>query len=351
MNFSLTDNHDTSVITEVYDRTLREGLSSVKHKIDDVCREWDKIKRTLHDYEYVYTSANPTKNISRFSPISRSYFKMKEILRVFDIALTRDDTVTCLAEAPGGFIQCILETSVETVHGITLISEDKKTPYWNRMLCKEPRVAFHVGRSKDGDLYDFKNILGFIHELGHHTMSLVTGDGGFDNSDDYNNQERNSLKLIYSEIYLALHLQKEGGSFICKLFDTFERETISLLYVLRLCYKEVSFYKPCISRISNSEKYIVCKGFRGYETRLMNHMTHHFEDNHLHLDIPISFYNEIQDYTKLYGDQQKNSIERGLEMIHKRRYLRYPTTFQVDIAKEWCMTNNVPVNTRCQFLR
>ena len=349
MQFSFSDNHDTSVITETYDYKLKGELSTVKHKIDNVCNEWDKIKRSLHDHEFVYTSANPLKNVSSMSPISRSYFKMKEMSLRFEIQV-ENEQVVCLAEAPGGFIQCLLETGVPMIHGITLLSDDKNTPYWNRILFKEPRVTFHEGVSKNGDLYDFKNILSYIQHFGKHTMNLVTGDGGFDNSDDYNNQERNSLKLLYSEIYLALHLQKVGGAFICKFFDTFEKETMSLIYILRLCYEEVSFYKPCISRLSNSEKYIICKGFRGYDTSLMNQLTHHFEDNQLYLDLPISFYNEIQNYNKIYGDQQKQCIEKGLYMIQSRNYSRKPTKSQICFATEWCTTYNIPINPRCHFL-
>ena len=47
---------------------------------------------------------------------------------------------------------------------------------------------------------------------------LITADGAFDCSDDFNRQERSSAKLIFCEIVLALSNQKINGSFYCKNF-------------------------------------------------------------------------------------------------------------------------------------
>ena len=59
----------------------------------------------------------------------------------------------------------------------------------------------------------------FINKVGENTCHLITADGGFDYSNDYNNQEKDSIRLIYSEIFLAMNLQAKHGCFICKIFD------------------------------------------------------------------------------------------------------------------------------------
>jgi 23S rRNA U2552 (ribose-2'-O)-methylase RlmE/FtsJ len=342
----------------------KKGLQTAKEKIDPVYKEWDTIKPSLHDYEFVYTSSNGRKNIANKIPVSRSYFKMKEMLQAHEISVPSDGSdgcmrVVCAAEAPGGFLQCLLEMGITDLHGITLVSRDKKVPYWNRALVST-LIQFHTGLTKDGDLYNFRNILAFVKEIGAGTVDLVTGDGGFDNSGDYNHQEENSFKLIYSEVYLALLLQKKGGTFICKMFDTFEAPTVALLDILRSCYEDVSLYKPCISRISNSEKYVVCKGFRGYTVKQMNHLTHHFEDTQIDKKASRAFLKEMIQYTKGYTGQQIQSIERGLRMICETRdrgrlpFPSYrdvrPTRLQIAIAKEWCQTYDVPINWECQYL-
>jgi len=341
-------------------------LQKAKGRIDPVYKEWEAIKPSLHDYEFVYTSSNGRKNIADKMPVSRSYFKMKEMLQSHEIPLSvskGEYKAVCLAEAPGGFLQCLREVGVGDLHGITLISPDRKVPYWNRSLL-QAGIHFHAGLSDDGDLYKFANILRFVKDIGAGTADLVTGDGGFDNSADYNHQEMNSFKLIYSEVYLALLLQKKGGTFVCKLFDTFESKTVALLDILRSCYDEISLYKPCISRISNSEKYVVCKGFRGYRVPQMNHLTHHFEDTDIDERASPAFLAEMISYTERYTGQQIKSIERGLRLIastprrgspnRRGGFPSYkdvkPTNFQVSVAKEWCQTYKVPINQGCQYL-
>ena len=44
-------------------------------------------------------------------------------------------------------------------------------------------------------------------------MHIVTADGGFDFSNDYNQQENNSRKLIFIEILYIISLQKKEKLF------------------------------------------------------------------------------------------------------------------------------------------
>ena len=52
-------------------------------------------------------------------------------------------------------------------------------------------------------------------------MEVITGDGGFDFSIDFNNQEEQALRLIFTQVMYAISMQKYNGTFILKLFDTF----------------------------------------------------------------------------------------------------------------------------------
>lgn len=355
MNFKISERGSTiPEVDRVYgsaliSESIKQRICVEKGTIDPVYKEWDKIKRSLHNYEYIYTSSTLSKNVAHINPVSRSYFKMKEMIQACDISVDMY-RIACLAEAPGGFIQSLLEENISEIHGVTLVSEDPRVPYWNRGLREDPRVVFQFGSQNNGDLYDFKNIVSLISHMKPHSMDLVTGDGGFDNSHDYNRQEINSLRLIYSEIYLALHLQALGGTFICKVFDTFEAETIMLLYILSCCYETLDFYKPSVSRISNSEKYVVCKGYKGYSVKVMNHMTHHFTDTNIDVGVPREFMKLIHDFNETYAELQINTIQKGLQKIKKRDYHKYPSTFQIQIAKQWCETYKVPINHSCRYL-
>tara|TARA_B100000902_G_C27194423_1_gene855667 strand:+ start:101 stop:958 length:858 start_codon:yes stop_codon:yes gene_type:complete len=259
--------------------------------------------------------------------------------------------IACLAEAPGGFIQSLLYTKqIDTIHAITLLSPDKKVPYWNKSLIHNPMIQFHKGKTGNGDLYDFNNILSFIRSVGKSSMDIITGDGGFDYSEDYNNQEYNSLRLIYSEIFIALNLQKINGSFICKLFDIFLKETIELLYILYLSYDQVIIHKPCISRLSNSEKYVICKGFKGYNKDYINQMTHSFHTNKLNIPINQSFIQDLKTFNTGYIKEQIQHIQRGIEIIKTKQFKLSPSKKQLQDAIDWCKKYKLSVNYTCIYL-
>lgn len=89
---------------------------------------------------------------------------------------------------------------------------------------------------------------------------LVTADGGFDWKKE-NLQEQEAYKLVLGEIITALKVQKNNGNFVLKIFESYTKSTIKMIELLREFYKEVYICKPYTSRISNSEKYIICKKF------------------------------------------------------------------------------------------
>ena len=93
---------------------LNLKLNSHKNKIDSIYSEnpslWDEIKKFSNEYEFIYTNnLDKFKNVSNIFPISRSYFKLWEILHDFKLIDFKegDNFTSChLAEGPGGFIEC-----------------------------------------------------------------------------------------------------------------------------------------------------------------------------------------------------------------------------------------------------
>ena len=121
-----------------------------------------------------------------------------------------------------------------------------------------PNIKIVSGVDKKGDLYNEKN-LKYIIENHSNSMDIVTADGGFDFSTDFNKQELSIANLLFAQICYAVTLQKKNGSFILKIFDVFKYISVELLFLLSNCYENVYIYKPFTSRIANSEKYIICK--------------------------------------------------------------------------------------------
>jgi len=334
---------------------LSDELNHTKSKIDNYIKEWSVIKKQIHDCEYIYYSSYRKKNISAIipTPVSRSYFKFREMFYKYSIRFKNDSKICNLAEAPGGFIQSINhllpdDLSVK-IYANTLVSDKYNVPTWNSYL-KKNRLHYVYGKNNDGDLCNFKNLLSMIKQVGKSSCDLITGDGGFDYSGDYSGQESDSLRLIYSEIFMALNIQKKGGTFICKIFDTFMKETIDLLYYLTLCYEKVYLYKPKISRNSNSEKYIVCLNFKGYDHELMNQLCHSYATLKLESSRSKAFDYKIKEYIHEYTLQQIKSIDKGIYMIENSMSSNYPSREQIRMAINWCKEHDIKINTECLYL-
>ena len=331
---------------------LKNELNSTKSKIDRYYNEWESVKKIIHDYEYVYYSSYRKKNISSVAPVSRSYFKFREIFYDFNMNINDINSVCKLAEAPGGFIESLIHLSNGkkiNIYANSLLSNDKSIPMWNNKI-KRYKINTLYGIKNNGDICDFHNIISMIKKVGRDTCELVTGDGGFDYSSDYSNQEKNSLRLIRCEIFLALNIQKVGGKFICKIFDTFHIETIKLLYLLNLSYEKVYLYKPRTSRNSNSEKYIVCLNYKGYNKELVNIMSHSIKTDILNIMIDKTFYNKLLKFICEYSIQQIKSINKGIFLIETNKIDVLPTKEQINLAKIWCKEYDININNRCIYL-
>jgi 23S rRNA U2552 (ribose-2'-O)-methylase RlmE/FtsJ len=342
------------ILNDILNNELYEKIKSKKSEIDEVRESWDSAKKISNDYEYIYTSSNYKKNISSIIPVSRSFFKLREI--IYDFKINIKEYNACIAEAPGGFVQSILRhteennLSLEKIYGITLVSNNKDIPFWNSTIIKNNKVIISNGLDDSGDLYKLHNVISFIKTCGKGTCQLVTADGGFDYTSNFE-QELSSYKLFFSEVMIALNIQKDGGVFICKLFDLFYRTTLQLLFLLYLSYESVSFIKPLTSRQSNSEKYIVCRGFKGFNKDISNIMCENFGKPTMNIDLPEEFIEMINTYHKQFIKNQINKIDNTLKIISIRKNNDKPTYKQIDLAKEWCRNYKIPINKNCYYLR
>jgi 23S rRNA U2552 (ribose-2'-O)-methylase RlmE/FtsJ len=246
-----------------------------------------------------------------FPPLlNRAFLKMWEMLVEFDLIPETDNFVSShLAEGPGSFIQAtilfrelqeklgkIKSASKDNYYGITLHSDHEHLLMHQEFIkyfSKESRNRLHIMETKsidelrdlygggkslatapitNGDLTKLNTIRQFAGSTGEKgtkeknveafakPSDLITSDGGFDWKRE-NLQEQEAYKLVFGEILTALKLQKDGGNFVIKFFETYTKNTVKLIQMLRQIYTKVYLAKPYTSRISNSEKYIVCKGF------------------------------------------------------------------------------------------
>jgi 23S rRNA U2552 (ribose-2'-O)-methylase RlmE/FtsJ len=255
---------------------LRVKLLHLKNSIDND-PFWDEAKRNTNEYEYIFSTSKKHTKICRKNPISRAYFKLWEILCDFDDELFpkffHHINTGHIAEGPGGFIECLLDyrkkrnINIKNIYGITLLTRsslDNKIPFWklNMDICIDNNIYLNRKNDNSGDLYQISNIDKFVQKVGRNTCQLVTADGGFDFSNDFGKQEESFLRLFLSEIYTASLIQQYDGNLIIKVFDLFTEQTNILFSILYKLYSKLYITKPFTSRPANSEKYLVCIGFK-----------------------------------------------------------------------------------------
>ena len=91
----------------------KDDLIKIKCKIDQYNpKDWENTKKKLNQHEYIYTSSSKNNhNICNITPVSRSYFKLHEMIK--DLNLVKNKSYcACIAEGPGGFIHCLNDYTV-----------------------------------------------------------------------------------------------------------------------------------------------------------------------------------------------------------------------------------------------
>ena len=370
------NNNIDDVILDVVDKNkiilfklVNDKISRKKKEIDDeeIQKYWDKMKKIGNPYELIYTSYNKKRkndSISSYSPISRSYFKLWEIFYNFDLFKnkSKDLNFVHLAGGPGGFMEASINYSNLKnfknccYYGITLKPNDEYVPDWNKLkksFKKENNCFIEYG-----DLYVYEDVVKFLKKI-NKKCDIVTADGGFDYSEDFNGQELNSSRIIYSEIAVALNALNKNGNFIIKLFDLFSLNSVHYMHLLNHSFENVTIFKPETSRPANSEKYIICTNFldnlsNNYKKKLIENIkiwsSFDVQNKHVifkNFKVDNNIVHNLSDFNNKYVDFQIDSINFIINIIkNKLSKNEYHNTLKDQVFKaiEWCEKYNVPVN-------
>ena len=139
----------------------------------EASRRWELIKKMANPYEMVYTHEDPAfhPSISMIKPLSRSYFKLIEMLHVMQFfeELPKQNPklrTAHVAEGPGGFIQAVVELAsrhkklLSKATAMTLRPTDPHVPGWRRaagFLHHHKEVKLIYGADNTGNVYNMEN--------------------------------------------------------------------------------------------------------------------------------------------------------------------------------------------------
>ena len=369
-----------------------DTISVEKKKIDALenIENWDKVKKIGNPYELIYTTYNKKRkndSISSYMPISRSYFKLWEIFykfdffKKFDVNNNKNNNnanntnnnnfiFSHLAEGPGGFLEATYnyrknKKSNDKFYGITLKPTNEHIPCFTKikkLYSENQNIKIDYG-----NLYILEDIKKYLENFeGNKKAHLVTADGGFDYSSDFNGQEINSCQIIYSECIVAINSLRKNGSFVCKVFDLFSITMVQILYIMYCVFEKIYIYKPDTSRPANSEKYLICMYYKdnlsyNEKNNLLNiiELWYNISENKdeifnesdsvifKNIRIDNLFIQKLSTYNETYINNQmfylNNTIELAQNKIDKDKYYEIIQN-QVFKAIEWCKKYNIEIN-------
>ena len=351
--------------------SLSDYLSKFKKQIEVSSESWDNIKKYTNPYEFIHTLIPGNKtSISKLKPLSRSFYKMIELWKMFKFGeikningspRAKEEPIKTfhLAEGPGGFIEAtsyMRKNPQDAYYGMTLINDDPGCPGWkksNTFLENNSNVKIINGADGTGDILKIENYA-YCKDNFMNSMDIITADGGIDVSIDFNKQEKLVSKLIIAEIIYAVTMQKKGGHFILKIFDIFSKLTIDILYLLSCLYSEIYVTKPHTSRLANSEKYIVCRNFLvndssylfdSFYNEFLKLNTHDDIYSILRVEHDYYFLNKIEEINVILGQRQLENIITTLNIMSNRNnYDKIDNMKKLHIQKSilWCEKYDIP---------
>lgn len=328
------------------------------------------------------------------NPIGRAYYKLWEIMTEFDlIPLDKSIKSGNIAEGPGGFINALIDYRKKNgkdwksnkIFGITLINmnvphllfESNKVKEFMKKYRNDLNIiTISKGADGTGNINKLENILEFSkyfkqnsnsknnlkNNSNKHGADIVTGDGGIDTEAIKHIQEQKSTQLFFNQVVTTLSIQKKGGNSVIKCYTIMTLPTVQCIYLMTHFYKEVYITKPVTSKITNSERYIVCKNFTPPKNKkkileALYKITENWKDdmvcsifeklnnNSKNLNanlIPDSFFKVIKKYNETVQKYNFETLDKIFELAkinareaNNNKMLRQMVQNNRDVAVKW----------------
>ncbi|KAJ8038293.1 Cap-specific mRNA (nucleoside-2'-O-)-methyltransferase 2 [Holothuria leucospilota] len=328
---------------------LKEELNHVKGQLSDMdISKWHKHTSATHRGTIILNSSR-WKNRQRFELKTQAWFKFHELLQEFRLVPEfQTFSSVHLCEAPGAFIASLnhfLKQNKEFKNHRWKWLASTLNPYYEGNTSHETIVddrliqhttdGWYFGVDNTGDLMQGENLKGLKQRIAEEfgEVQLVTADGSFNCQDNPAEQENLVHPLHLTETITAISILSKGGSFVLKMFTFFEVNTACLVYLLCCIFDEVHVKKPVTSKAGNSEVYVVCLGFQGICSNLLDKLEEYYGQVMFPpSSLPMSFWNQLLDCACKFKEYQVDTIRENMSLFENKDDERWDEIAEVQKA-------------------
>lgn len=258
---------------------IKKAVADAKGLYDGPCKDDEKqFYYITRQFEHANTFRQEVHDRFKTPNVSNAWLKAYELFIHYKSFPPKADKFVYFDNAafPGSWILAawhIVHTMCDIKdfqwYGSSLLTDDElkggRGPLEDKYKLYENYPAnWLMNENNNGDVTSWDNQKNFANRLGG-TVDLYTSDLGFDVSEDYNKQEELHAHANLGQIITGLLVLKKGGTMITKQYSYFEPFTISLMGVMTRLFDKVEICKPMFSKSGNSETYLVCIGYNGYD--------------------------------------------------------------------------------------
>jgi 23S rRNA U2552 (ribose-2'-O)-methylase RlmE/FtsJ len=262
------------------------GFHHFQHRTKSAMNITKDLETKKNFYNIVNTFDSDNININKNDIISQNYYKLWEILCLFDITSKNKLNTCIIGSGSGGFVQSYIDfrdkyytVKDDKIFTVTTKPEDNSIRDLNKTYMgkikkdykkliiqhktSKHEVAIKYTGKDNGNIRDFKTIKNFKKDL---QKEKVLSDLVLCNANhkyiDNNYKEQESYQLLFGEIVAMLNIIKKNGNFVLRIYETYTMITIKLLYFLSSLFENIYIFKPFTSYENTEEKYIICKNFK-----------------------------------------------------------------------------------------
>lgn len=318
----------TSTSTDNYpeDTQFKQIVDTSLYENQKYESSWNNTVRYLiNPFEMLHPAKRYHRQTSK-KQVSRAYFKVPEIMKVFSIDISTKDTVFAMADAPGGWSQAF--SHLYDINIITTSLNVRGAIKYHKSIKALKNVTIDNLAAGDGNLLKMENIQ-YLNDKYKALFSVVGADGAIAYETPPKELYHNKLFLIES-IIAILTLKPTGSAFI-KLYKRKASITQQIIYYISTFFESAHLYKPKSVRVANAETFLVLTNFRGINSELRTSLLEMAKevleakdriDNILSESIPEEIKDILDQYNDITESIETQTHALGYEMIN--RYRTFP---------------------------